>query len=578
MATYTSTELQWMTNHAAKLQAAGYDMSQTNAILKNIKKNFDIQLEKDLNNYFTVSSVTSTLGNVKYANQNIILNPTITIKRTQGVFDKESAPDRFEEMLARTLNVCLSDFYEVFKEEVDKITAAVKMVQNPPFTLNLTSSDNKVYSLDIVSGIVDKGMTQNVTLISTDGINAITENTTATSVKPVFIKLTAEDTSTTVLTAKGGTIEPSSSFSISYAPARAISEKSAPFMVNLSNGTTVDSLEVAEGTVNTSLIYNVELISTDGTTAITQATTATSTDPVFIRFTDGTTLKCVSGTINPATNYAVFFSNMVYTVNAPFTLKLTSPSLNKSYYLDVTAGSYESNISYSANLISTDGTNAITQLTQATSSNPVYIKLTGIEDNSVKVLTAFSGTVGVANDFVVSFESARSVTEKTAPFKLTLNTYELDITEGIVNTDLTYEVETIYTGASTAISGATTATQADPVFVRFTDGTTLKATYGNIDVDTAYTVAFGDSTVNYAPFNFKLNNVLFESVEGAIDSTKTYSVNLVSTDGVNAIVTDTPASILNPVFVNLDDGTVLKIVNGTVAYDSGGYTFDIDTI
>jgi hypothetical protein len=55
-------------------------------------------------------------------------------------------------------------------------------------------------------------------------------------------------------------------------------------------------------------------------------------------------------------------------------------------------------------------------------------------------------------------------------------------------------------------------------------------------------------------------------------------VNLVSTDGINAIVTDTPASILNPVFVNLDDGTVLKIVNGTIAYDSGGYTFDVDTV
>ena len=120
MATYTNTELQWMANHASKLQAAGYDMSQTNAILKSIKKNFDIQLEEDLNNYFTVSSVTNTLGNVKYANQNIILNPTITIKRTQGVFDKESAPDRFEEMLARTLNACLSDFYDVFKEEVDR--------------------------------------------------------------------------------------------------------------------------------------------------------------------------------------------------------------------------------------------------------------------------------------------------------------------------------------------------------------------------------------------------------------------------------------------------------------------------
>ena len=577
MATYTDRELQWMANHASKLQAAGYDMTQTNAILKSIKKNFDIQLEEDLNNYFTVSNVANKLGIVKYANQNIVLNPTITIQRTQGVFDRNSAPDRFEEMLQRTLNVCLSDFYEVFKQEVDKITNAVKTIQNPPYTLNLTDG-NKTYSLDITSGVIDKGMGQTINLISTDGINAITGNTTATSIKPIFIKLTADDTSTTVLTATGGTAEPSSNFTVSCAPARAISEKTAPFMLNLSNGTSVDSLEVSEGTVNTSIIYSVELISTDGTTAITQATTATTTDPVFVRFTDGTTLKCVGGTVNPATNYAIFFSDMVYTVNAPFTIKLTSQSLNKDYYLDVTAGTYESNITYAVNLISTDGTNAITQLTQATSSNPVYVKLTGIEDNSVKVFTAFGGTVGVANDFTVSFESARPVTEKVAPFKLTLNTYELDITEGTVNTDLTYDVDTIFTGASTAISGITTATQANPVFVRFTDGTTLKATYGKVDVDTTYTIAFGNSVIDYAPFNFKINNVLFESVEGAIDTTKTYIINLVSTDGITPISSNTSASILTPVFVDLDDGTRLKVVNGTIDFNASGYNFGFDTV
>ena len=116
------------------------------------------------------------------------------------------------------------------------------------------------------------------------------------------------------------------------------------------------------------------------------------------------------------------------------------------------------------------------------------------------------------------------------------------------------------------------------MFVRFTDGTLLKATYGNIDVDTTYTVAFSDSTVEYAPFNFKLNDVLFESVEGAIDTTKTYTVNLVSTDGMTGIIVDTSASVLNPVFVDLDDGTQLKIVNGTVAFSATGYIFALDIV
>lgn len=324
-------------------------------------------------------------------------------------------------------------------------------------------------------------------------------------------------------------------------------------------------------------VQSVELISTDGVTPISEEVTATSTDPVYIRFTDATTLKCVDGKVAPSPTFAVFFSEMNYTINAPFTLNLASASLGKEYHLDVKAGSYEKNVSYNVTLVSTDGINPISEFTQATSTNPVYVRLTG-SDDSVAVLTAFGGTVGVAGDFVPTFSTARSITEKTAPFKLTLNTYELDITEGTVNTDLTYEVETIYTGVATVISGATTATQADPVFVRFTDGTTLKATFGNIDVDTTYTIAFSDSTVEYAPFNFKLNDVLFESVEGAVDTTKTYTVNLVSTDGMTGIIIDTSASVLNPVFVDLDDGTQLKIVNGTVAFSATGYIFALDTV
>lgn len=96
MATYTDKELQWMAWHTSKLQADGYDVTQMETILKSIKKNFDVQLEEDLLNYFAVSKVSNKLGIVNYANQNIILNPQITIQRTQGVFDKNSAPDRFE--------------------------------------------------------------------------------------------------------------------------------------------------------------------------------------------------------------------------------------------------------------------------------------------------------------------------------------------------------------------------------------------------------------------------------------------------------------------------------------------------
>ena len=576
MATYTDKELQWMAWHTSKLQADGYDVTQMETILKSIKKNFDVQLEEDLLNYFAVSKVSNKLGIVKYANQNIILNPQITIQRTQGVFDKNSAPDRFEEMLQRTLNVCLSDFYEVFKQEVDKITDATKAIQNPPYTLNFTK-DDKTYSLDIVSGIVDKEMGYTVSLISLDGTNAITENVTATSTKPVFIKLLADDTTQVLLTAKGGTIEPNTDYVVSFGPARAISEKTAPFMLNLSNGTNVYSLEVNEGTVNTSLIYTVELISTDGSTPIEESTEATSENPVFVRFTDGTILKCVSGTIAPSPTFAVFFSDMVYTVNAPFTLNLTSPSIGKVYHLDVKAGSYESNLNYSVSLVSTDGVNSITEFTQATSVKPVYVKLTGIEDNSVTVLTAFGGTVGVAGDFAVDFSPARSITEKNAPFKLKLNDYELDTTEGTVNTDLTYTVDTIFVGASTVISDETTATQENPVFVRLNDGTTLKATYGKVDVATEYTIAFEDSTVEYAPFDFKLNEVIYQSVEGAVDTTKAYIVNLISTDGITPIDSNTSASILTPIFISLDDGTRLKIVDGTIAFDADGYDFSLDT-
>lgn len=575
MATYSEKELDWMAWHTSKLQADGYDMSQMNTIITGLRKNVDLQLEADLLAYCPMDSVTNTLGVVKYANQNLILNPTITIKRSSGVFDKNSAPERFEEMLQKTLNKCLFDFYDIYKETVDSITDAVITIKNAPFTLNLTK-DDKTYSLDIVTGVVDTELTYAVKLISTDGSTPISGNTTATSIAPVYIKLVASDTSTTVLTAKGGTIEPQDGFTVSFAPARAISEKTAPFMVNLSNGTNIYSLEVNEGTVNTSLFYTVELISTDGVTPINEEVTATSDNPVFIRFSDATILKCVDGKVAPSPTFAVFFSEMNYTINAPFTLNLASASLGKEYHLDVKAGSYGKNVSYNVTLISTDGINPISEFTQATSTNPVYVRLTG-SDGSIAVLTAFGGTVGVAGDFVPTFSIARSITERSAPFKLTLNTYELDVTEGTVNTDLTYTVDTIFVGASTIISGETIATQENPVFVRLNDGTTLKATYGKVDVATEYTIAFEDSTVEYAPFDFKLNEVIYQSVEGAVDTTKTYIVNLISTDGITPIDSNTSASILMPIFISLDDGTRLKIVDGTIAFDADGYDFSLDT-
>lgn len=571
MATYTNNELNWMAYHTSKLQAEGYDVTSINNIIKGLRKNFDIQLEADLLAYFNVGSVTNTLGNVTYANQNLILNPKIIIKRAQGVFDKETAPDRAEEMLAKTFNDCMSSFYEKLQENINNITDAVSIIKTAPFTMNLTNNDI-TYSLDIVNGAVDTELVYSIVLVSKDGINAITDVTTATNAQPLYIKMMSSEGTTTTLTAKGGTVGTGTNYSISFAPARAISEYTAPFMLNLSNGTDIYNLQIAEGTVNTSLFYTVDLISTDGATAIAESTTATADNPVYVKFTDGTILKAVSGTVAPSTVFAVSFTDVDYTVNAPFTLDLTSATLDRTYHLDVTAGSYKSNLSYVATLISTDGVNPITDFTQATSTNPVYIILTA-SDNSTTNLTAFSGTVDVATDYTVAFSEAQTVTPLNAPFKLTLNTYELDITEGTVNTDLTYEVETIYTGISTAISGATTATAQDPVFVKFTDGTVLKATYGTIDVDTSYTVSFGTSTVDYAPFNFTLNGVQFESVEGAVDSTKTYTVNLVSIDGINGIIIDTSASVLNPVFVDLNDGTRLKIVDGTVAFDSNGYIF-----
>lgn len=571
MATYSNNELNWMAWHTSKLQADGYDVSEMNSILTSLRKNFDIQLEQDLLNYFPVSKITNSLGNVTYANQNIILNPKITITRTQGVFDKNSAPDRFEEMLAKTLNDCLADFYEIYQNNVNNITDAVKTVVNAPFTMNFTKND-KTYSLDIVAGSVDSSMTYKINLISTDGTNPLTDVTTATNAKPIFVKLTASDTSTTTLTAKGGTIGTGNDYTITYSGARTITEQTAPFMLNLSANGSVYSLEISEGTVNTSLFYTVDLITVDGTTAISDSTTATESDPVYVIFNDGTKVKAISGTVEPASVYAVTFAPMDYTVKAPFTLKLTSAMLGKTYSLNVTAGSYESNLTYKVTLISTNGVNPISEFTQATSKKPVYVKLTA-SDNTTTNLTAFSGTVDVATDYVVGFAPAQPVTELNAPFKLSLNNYDLDITEGTVNTDLTYEVQTIYTGVATVISSATVATMEDPVFVKFTDGTILKATYGTIDVDTTYTVSFGTSTVDYAPFNFTLNDVPFETVEGAVDTTKAYTVNLVSTDGINGIIIDTSASILNPIFVDLDDGTQLKIVNGTVAFNAGGYTF-----
>lgn len=571
MATYSNNELNWMAWHTSKLAADGYDVSEMNSILTSLRKNFDIQLEADLLDYFPVSKVTNTLGNVTYANQNIILNPKITITRTQGVFDKNCAPDRFEEMLAKTLNDCLSNFYEKYQENVNNITDAVKTIVNAPFTMNFTK-DNKTYSLDIVNGSVDSSMTYTINLISIDGNTPLTETTTATSTKPIYVKLTASDTSTTTLTAKGGTIGTGTDYTISYSGARAITEQNAPFMLNLSDGLNVYSLEINEGTVNTSLFYTVALISTDGTTPISEATTATSEAPIYVVFNDGTTLKAVSGTVAPATTFAVSFSEMNYTVNAPFTLSLTSINLSKVYKLDVMAGNYENNLTYEVTLISKDGINPIDSFTQATSTTPVYVKLTASDGTNTN-LTAFGGTVDVATDYTVAFESPRTITELKAPFKLTLNSYDLDITTGVVNTSLTYEVETIYVDTATVISGDTIATMENPVYVKFTDGTVLTATYGTIGVDSSYTVTFGTSTVDYAPFNFTLNDVPFETVEGAVDTTNTYTVNLISTDGINGIIIDTSASVLTPIFVDLNDGTRLKIVDGTVAFSASGYSF-----
>ena len=104
-----------------RLQSEGYSTSAIENIIKQERQKLNELLAVDLISYFPAKKVSLDINNVEYGFKTLRVNAVINIERKGGVFDKNSAPQYFEDMLKVSITSCLNDLIEVYTENVNKL-------------------------------------------------------------------------------------------------------------------------------------------------------------------------------------------------------------------------------------------------------------------------------------------------------------------------------------------------------------------------------------------------------------------------------------------------------------------------
>ena len=114
-------DMRYLEYLTSKLNLEGYNTKCINTIIKAEKDKTNELMVNDLISYFPVKNVKVNIDKVEYGFNPLRVKSTIEINRIGGVFDKNSAPEIFEDILTNSISECLKGLKEVFIEKVNKL-------------------------------------------------------------------------------------------------------------------------------------------------------------------------------------------------------------------------------------------------------------------------------------------------------------------------------------------------------------------------------------------------------------------------------------------------------------------------
>lgn len=204
-------DMQELSILASKLAVEGYDVSDIRDILAAERAKINIAAMADLINYFPITNnIGIKLSKINYGSNKLTLNTTITLERASGVFDINSKPNMFEDILRNALYNCLKDIKQSYLDEVDELNPT------PPASTIITASTASPISFTIGSnvlytevGTIDTALAWTVVDIKDStgaSIDGSGTSVTATAAAPLTLEIT-DGTNTLTFSITSGTFD-----------------------------------------------------------------------------------------------------------------------------------------------------------------------------------------------------------------------------------------------------------------------------------------------------------------------------------------------------------------------------------
>ena len=204
-------EMQELSILASKLSVEGYNVTDIRDILAAERARINTAAMTDLINYFPITNnIGVKLSKINYGYNKLTLNTAITLERTTGVFDENSKPTMFEDILRNTLYNCLRDIKDEYKKEVDELnpspTPSTIITASTTNPISFTIGSSVLYT---EAGTIDTAFAWTVVDIEDSSAASIDGSgipITATTANPLTLDVT-DGTTTLTFTITSGTYD-----------------------------------------------------------------------------------------------------------------------------------------------------------------------------------------------------------------------------------------------------------------------------------------------------------------------------------------------------------------------------------
>lgn len=205
-------DMQELSILASKLSVEGYNVSDIMAILTAERAKINSAAITDLMNYFPITNnIGLKLSKIEYGYNKLNINMAMSLERISGVFDINSKPDMFEDILRNAIYNCLKDIKQKYTDEVNELGT----VPTPPSTV-VTASTSDPISFTVGTnvlytevGTIDTALAWTVADIK-DSAGASIDSSgiseTATGTNPLTLEIT-DGTTTLTFTITSGTYD-----------------------------------------------------------------------------------------------------------------------------------------------------------------------------------------------------------------------------------------------------------------------------------------------------------------------------------------------------------------------------------